>query len=176
MATIPDLFEKNAEGWHQMLRLPKMPLKKWGNPMEVITPGSNPTIYRCLKSPGPQSQLASPIPVVSFWSTHRSQPRHRKTKIKSEFKIANQWICPCPCLSPAEVRTLLTKNMGMWRMWRNVWMLLENSGHRSSLFLPCDGTCLACICKCVRKSKNNNYMQKISHQIIPARDPKQCGG
>lgn len=82
---------KNAEGWHQMLRL--RALEKMREPHGlVIPPGSNPTIDRCLKSPGPQvwAQLASPIPVVSFWSTHRSQPRHRKTKIKSEFKIANQ--------------------------------------------------------------------------------------
>ena len=129
------------------------------------------------RSPGPQSQLASPIPVVSFWSTHRSQPRHRKTKIKSEFKIANQWICPCPCLSPAEVRTLLTKNMGMWRMWRNVWMLLENSGHRSSLFFAMWWHMPSLYMQmCAKIKKITTTCQKSHIKLFRQETPNSVGG
>ena len=27
-----------------------------------------------------------------------SSETHKKRRIISEFRIANQWICPCPCL------------------------------------------------------------------------------
>jgi hypothetical protein len=59
--------------------------------MEVIPPGSNPTIYRCLKSPGPQvwSQLASPIPVVSFWSTQKPIPA-KTQKDQDQERIQNR--------------------------------------------------------------------------------------
>ena len=64
-----------------------------GNP-----PGSNPTIYRCLKSPGPQvwSQLASPIPVVSFWSETNPSQDTERPRSRANSKSRTNGSAPAP--------------------------------------------------------------------------------